>query len=135
MLRVNEIQLATLEAHFAEEFVGHMTRTLFLSFPAQCQARGRESITTFVRESITRARGKTIGTNLEVDFRRYVVTEFVLGVEPTAKIAAEERKRLEARDGRVDPSILVFLIYQAMLGQVMPKSPPPPPQTEYEVCA
>lgn len=132
MLRVNEAQFAALEAYFGEEFVEQVTRTLFASFPVECQAQGREAVWQFVRASMTRARGKTIGAMLDADLRRYVATEFVLGVEETAKIVASERERIFARDGEVDPTILVFCVYQEMLGKLMSSRSAPTPKAEYE---
>ncbi len=135
MLRVTELQYAALEAHFAEQFVEQMTRQLVVSFPVECRAKGQQQLVEFIRASIDRARGKTIGAAIESDFRRYVVTEFVMGIDPTANVVASERARLLARDGAVDPTILIFLTYQEMLAKVMPEGPPPPPQEEYEAIA
>ena len=135
MLRVSDAQYAALEAYFAEEFVDQMTRQLFLSFPAECKAKGKRVVTNFVHASIERAREKRIGATLESDYRRYVVTEFVLGIDETKKIVDAERARILARDGQVDPTILIFLTYQAMLAKLMPEGPPPPPDPEYEAIA
>ena len=132
MLRVNDVQFAALEVYFGEEFVEQMTRNLFSSFPVECQTQGREAVLQFVRTSIGRARGKTIGAKLDADLRRYITTEFVLGLDETGKLAVKERERLLARDGEVDPTILVFCLYQEMIGKLLPKDPPPPPQAEYE---
>lgn len=134
MLRVTDTQYAALEAHFAEEFVEQMTRQLMVSFPVECRAKGRLALVDFIRASIARARGKTIGATIESDFRRYVVTEFVMGIDPTANVVAHERARLLERDGSVDPTILIFLAYQEMLAKIMPASPPPP-DVEYEAVA
>jgi hypothetical protein len=135
MLRVSDTQYAALEVYFAEEFVEQMTRQLFVSFPVECQAKGRSAIVQFIRASIDRARGKAIQATLEADFRRYVVTEFILGIDETAQVVASERARILERDGEVDPTILIFLTYQAMLAKITPNVPPPPPQEEYEAIA
>jgi len=135
MLRVTETQYAALEAHFAEDFVERMTRQLVISFPVECHAKGRRDVEDFIRASIERARGKTIGATLEADLRRYIVAEFVMGIETTATVVATERARILHRDGRVDPTILVFLTYQAMLAKITPQGPPPPPDPEYEARA
>jgi hypothetical protein len=135
MLRVSDAQFAALQAHFAAEFIERMTRELFASFPVECNSQGRVAVADFVRASIDRARSDTIGATLESDFRRFVVTEFVMGVETTDNVVASERQRLTERDGDVDPTILIFLTYQAMLARIMPKGPPPPPDPEYEAIA
>ncbi|HRI66009.1 MAG TPA: hypothetical protein PK156_17295 [Polyangium sp.] len=132
MIRVNETQFAALEAYFGEEFVEQMARNLVSSFPVECKPLGREAVLQFVRASVTRARGQTIGAVLDVDLRRYVVTEFVLGLDETAKIAKSERERVLARDGKVDPTVLVFCLYQEMRGRLMTKAPARPQQVENE---
>jgi hypothetical protein len=135
MLRVTDTQYAVLEAHFAGEFIEQMARQLVVSFPAECQGQGREALLKFVRASIERARGKTIGATIESDFRRYVVAEFVMGIDVTAQVVASERARLLERDGAIDPTVLVFVTYQEMLARITPAGPPPPPDVEYEVIA
>lgn len=133
MLRVNNTQYAALEAHYAEEFVQQMTRRLFKSFPDECKQQGRNAIADFTRESVHRARGPAIGATIESDFQRYVVVEFVLGIDEAKQIANEERARLVDRDGKADPTLLIFQMYQAMQAKIMPEPPPPPPDLEYEV--
>ena len=135
MLRVSDTQYAALEAYFVEEFVEQMARHLVVSFPIECQAKGRHALLAFIRASIQRARGQTIKATLEADFRRYIVAEFVLGVDATANVVASERARLLERDGEVDPTILIFLTYQALLAKIMPEGPPPPLDVEYEAVA
>jgi hypothetical protein len=126
MIRVNDTQFAALESYFTEDFVERMGRILYSSFPEECRAKGRSAVLQFIRASMARARGPAIGVTLDEDFRRYVVTEFVLGINETAKIAASERARLLERDGSVDPTILVFCTYQAMSGKVMTQKPSQP---------
>lgn len=116
MLRVSETQYAALEAHYSEEFAEQMVGTLFRSFPTDCAEMSHEEALAFVRASIGRARA--IGARRGSEWGKFVVTEFVLGTRAMDAKLAEQRERLLARDGSVDPTILIHRTYEAMLAQL-----------------
>jgi hypothetical protein len=131
MFRVKEAQLKALEAHYAEEFVEAMTDILFDAFPEECSAEGRAAVLDFVRASAARARG--LGATLESDLRRYVTTDYIVGTEVMPEMIAAERARLIKDNGEVDPTILIFRTYQAMLARL--EAPAPSPVKANEVIA
>jgi len=116
VLRISTTQMAALEAYYTEEFARQMTATLLRAFPTECKAKGSAAVLAFVRESVARARA--LGTTLESDFRRHVTTEFVVGVAVMEEMLSEQRERLLSREGIVDPTVLIFLTYQAMFARL-----------------